>query len=238
MNMSENLSVGFTENHPVSLIPSETPPLGNQSDDVSMLIETASGKKVSVTNPQASDISIDDIAWALSRIPRFAGHTITEVPYNVAQHSIYVAELLESALNNKSEHADLPFHDLNSAGRSQLLLKALLHDAHEAYTGDIPSPIKKLPELRDTFHKIEQRLDAAIFAQFELDAVTPAEKFIIKHFDKLAQAIEGYQFMPSRGLAWKLPKPSLLLIQNFPAPLPPSQAYKKFLFHFEYLSSQ
>jgi hypothetical protein len=41
------------------------------------------------------DIVIEDIAWALSRMPRFSGHSIPYVPYSVAQHCIQVAEDLK-----------------------------------------------------------------------------------------------------------------------------------------------
>jgi 5'-deoxynucleotidase YfbR-like HD superfamily hydrolase len=39
---------------------------------------------------------LTDIAWSLSRQPRFAGHTITRLPYNVAHHSVFVSEIVQS----------------------------------------------------------------------------------------------------------------------------------------------
>lgn len=206
-----------------------------------MLIETVSGKLVNVTNPNPDDISINDIAWAISRLPRFAGHSITETAYNVAQHSVYVAELLEEILT-KSLHDELPY-DVRYAAVNivaignikEVLLKALLHDAHEAYTGDIPSPVKRIPELRETIKLIEMKLDHAIRTKVDLPELTDSERLIIKYCDRLAQAIEGYQFMPSRGLNWDLPKPSIKRLQSFPSPKPALQSFEDFLLHFDYL---
>lgn len=83
-------------------------------------IETLGGKKIDLLLPDHNEIDIDDIACALSHIPRFAGHTTTF--YSVAAHSINVAKLVP----NKYK------------------LQALLHDATEAYIGDMPTPFKAL----------------------------------------------------------------------------------------------
>jgi 5'-deoxynucleotidase YfbR-like HD superfamily hydrolase len=213
----------------------------SSDDDVGMLIETVSGLRINPTNPDSASIDIQDIGWALSRIPRFAGHTITRLPYNVAQHSVYVAELVEAIVNGTID-TDL-FHDSSSlpailVDDGTIYLKALLHDAHEAYTGDIPSPIKRIPELRETLKLIEGRLDHAIFTQFQLDETTEDEKRLIKYADRLAQAVESYQFMPSRGLDWNLPSTSLVMLQQFPAPAEPLESYKKFIEKFNYYSQQ
>ena len=216
----------------------------SESADVSRMIETVSGRLVNVSDPDPNTIVIEDIAWALSRLPRFAGHSITETAYNVAQHSVYVAELLAELLANPEEfqlsdelvEAVSYYNRLEIAPRNAILLKALLHDAHEAYTGDIPSPVKRIPELHSTFKVIEARLDEAIRTKFTLVEPTEHEKMFIKHCDKLAQSIEGYQFMPSRGLTWDLPRPDIKRLQRFPDPLPALQSYDGFLKHFDKLT--
>jgi hypothetical protein len=85
---------------------------------------------------------------------------------------------------------------------------------------------------------IEGRLDHAIFTQFQLDETTEDEKRLIKYADRLAQAVESYQFMPSRGLDWNLPSTSLVMLQQFPAPAEPLESYKKFIEKFNYYSQQ
>jgi hypothetical protein len=214
------------------------------SEDASMVIETVTGRLVNPTNPSVDSINLNDIAWALSRIPRFAGHSITEIPFNVAQHSIYVANLVEALVHGRLE-IEIPREVQRAVNEivlgeniAAVLKKAQLHDAHEAYIGDIPSPIKKIPELRETFKLIERRLDAAIFSHFGLQEMTAVEHTVIKFCDKIAQAIEGYQFMPSRGANWDLPQPTLTMLQKFPAPEIPLHSYVSFISHYEYLGQQ
>jgi len=83
-------------------------------------IITISGIKFDLLNPTPEQIKLIDIAHSLSMTNRFNGHT--QFPYSVAQHSLAVAEMV-----------DAPYK-----------LGALLHDAGEAYIGDIITPIKRL----------------------------------------------------------------------------------------------
>lgn len=86
-------------------------------------------------------INITDIAAALSRIPRFGGHSVHF--FSVAQHSCMVADRL----------------------RPGAKLAGLLHDASEAYLLDIPTPIKQhLPQ----YYTAERRMMAVIHAAFGL----------------------------------------------------------------------
>ncbi len=85
---------------------------------------TASGIRVDLVNPRAEDVSILDVAHALARICRYTGHCAEA--YSVAQHSCLVACELEG-------------QGYDAATCRQ----GLLHDAHEAYTGDMASPIKR-----------------------------------------------------------------------------------------------
>ena len=66
---------------------------------------------------------IEDIAHALAQINRYTGHAAR--PYSVAEHSMLVCDIVRA--KGLNAHA-------------QLL--ALLHDAHEAYCGDVASPTK------------------------------------------------------------------------------------------------
>lgn len=240
MNQLENLSSGLKSDHQNSVYPVKKPLTASQSGDVSACIETVSGRLVNPTNPLAENITLSDIAWATSRIPRFAGHTITEVPYNVAQHSVYVAELAAEMIINKSKIIEIEqsLIVIRSGNIIETLIKALLHDAHEAYTGDIPSPVKRIPELRETLKIIEMKLDHAIFSAFNLPELTDSERILIKYCDRLAQAIESYQFMPSRGLNWNLPAPTLVALQKFPQPKSPLLSYENFISHYNYLLEQ
>jgi uncharacterized protein len=130
-------------------------------------IQCASGKYFDFLNPAGSHICIEDIAHALSHINRFTGHT--RVPYSVAQHSYVVSCIV-------------PYKDA---------LAGLLHDAAEAYLGDVSSPLKQLlPE----YKVIEHRVHAAIFEHFGLDPELPAS---VKEADLIALATERRDLMPN-----------------------------------------
>lgn len=105
-------------------------------------IQTYSGKKFYALDPQPEDICIEDIAHALSRMCRYAGHCNRF--YSVAEHSILLADYLP----NKYK------------------LAALLHDASEAYLVDIPRPFK--PYLTN-YYDLEAKIMDAIYAKFDVD---------------------------------------------------------------------
>lgn len=83
--------------------------------------QTHSGKLFDIFNPRPEDICIEDIAHALSMQCRFNGHT--KQFYSVAEHSLNCARIA-ATLDNDPEAIWL----------------ALMHDAHEAYIGDLPGP--------------------------------------------------------------------------------------------------
>lgn len=191
-------------------------------------LETVTGKLVDVSNPDAATINIEDIAWGLSRMSRFCGQTVTAVPYNVAQHSLFVANEVEDMFNG------LGIAHENKKNRITLL--ALLHDAAEAYTGDLPSPVKHLPELHPIIKEIEDNLMNAIYKSIGIVVPTDEEEAIIKQADRIAQKIEAHAFMMSRGKHWtNLPEVSLERLQQFSQPMDSLSSYKMFMDKFNSL---
>jgi uncharacterized protein len=196
-----------------------------------MVLETVTGRLVDVENPLVEQIDIEDIAWGLSRIARFCGATITPIPYNVAQHSLLVAKKVEEDI----ERWGWSMAEANGAG-FETILKALLHDASEVYTGDVPSPVKKIPSLHPVFKELEHKLMEKIYEKYKLSPNSSFEDMLIKNADKWAQKVEAHAFMPSRGSHWEgMPEVTLEELQSFEEPLPALQSYKMFKSRFEEL---
>lgn len=111
-------------------------------------IEVASGKLLDLANPSADTIELEDIAQALSQTARFGGHL--KRFYSVAEHSIFVAQLVKAR-----------------QGTPEQVLAALFHDAHEAYLGDLPTPLKTLiRDDSDVIDRAARALDLAIATKF------------------------------------------------------------------------
>lgn len=149
-------------------------------------MEAYSGRQVDLLMPCPSQISIDDIAHHLSQINRFNG--ATSRPYSVAQHSIYVSMLVPD----------------------EIALFGLLHDAHEAYLGDLNTPLKNaLCDNRISL--ISKRMDLAICAALGLRMPTDEECSVIKRADMQAMADEKEFLKPYSKSLWSeygLPPPA------------------------------
>ena len=142
-------------------------------------IETASGRRFRPLDPTEGEISILDIAHALSNQCRFSGHT--RVHYSVAEHSVRVRNLLASL----------------GASR-EVQLWGLLHDASEAYLVDIPSPLKHT-EAFAAYRVAERALQIAVCVAFNLPTEEPE---IVRMADGVLLATEARDLMPYRPEHW------------------------------------
>jgi len=106
-------------------------------------IETSKGSYVDVINIDPDMVSLEDVATSLSKICRFNGHLPSH--YSVAEHSIWVANWLR-----------------DQGCSPQVVLTGLLHDACEAYVGDMMRPLKRLPEMVAVFKPIEENAMSAV----------------------------------------------------------------------------
>lgn len=178
-------------------------------------ILTYSGRYFDFLNPELNDYNIRDIAHALSNVCRFAGHT--REFYSVAQHSVLVSRV---ALSQATHVSEIP--NVGIAG--------LLHDATEAYLGDITRPLKQL--LPD-YKVIERRVEAALFAAFLVPNPLPK---IVKHADLVMLATEQRDLMPPHDDEWTLIKG----IEPMPEvinPWHPEKAEREFLLRWKELGA-
>jgi 5'-deoxynucleotidase YfbR-like HD superfamily hydrolase len=126
-----------------------------------------SGALVDLANFTTDMVNMKDIAEGLSRLPRFNGQTIR--PYSVAEHSLMVYQIV------------------NAMGFGpEVCMQALMHDATEAFTGDIPAPFKFLvPDIEEA----EERLWGVIA---DATGINPHMHPVIKDADWIALYVEAY----------------------------------------------
>ena len=153
--------------------------------------------------PAASDFTIEDIAHGLGNICRYSGQCRRF--YSVAEHSVLVSETAEG-----------------------FEFEALLHDAAEAFLGDITRPLKQmLPE----YKKIEADVERAILERFGVVGPLPAQ---VKQADLRVLAAEQKQIMPEGTDGWvrgRKVSPAPVVVRH----LPPEEATRIFLDRFKAL---
>jgi hypothetical protein len=162
-------------------------------------------------SPSVESICVTDVAHHLSQICRFTG--ATRAFYSVAQHSVEVSLVVPS----------------------RLALAGLLHDAAEAYLGDVAGPLKHTREFGH-YRDAERRLLAVV-----LEALVPGRVWlmedctsdVVRDADRMVLAAEARDLMaPSQARWGDLPTPLARKI----VPMPPAVAEGAFLARFKELT--
>jgi hypothetical protein len=135
-------------------------------------MQTFTGLAFYPMDPRVEDIRIQDIAHSLGMICRYGGHV--KRFYSVAEHCVLMSQAVAP------ENA----------------LWALLHDATEAYVGDMVRPLKhQLPE----YMAAEDRIMGLIATRFGLTGSMPAE---VKEADNRILLNERAALLGPRPQAW------------------------------------
>lgn len=149
------------------------------------IIRTISGKQFSLLEPTPEMVDIRDITAGLAHKGHFSG--LTPFFFSIAQHSVMVCDEFSSA---------------NPSADPRLKLLALLHDAAEAYLGDIIKPLKvRLPE----FALWEENIQKAICARYEMDF---SSMHLVKSSDIFIQEVEFNAFYRGGRLKYLTPEQS------------------------------
>ena len=135
-------------------------------------ILTHSGKHLDLLKPDADMVDPRDISHALAHLCRFNGHT--REFYSVAQHCCIVAELVPE----------------------EYKLAALLHDAPEAYLGDMTRPLKQWISAYEHF---EDCIWWRICDRFGIAPELPA---CVHKANLIALATERRDLMPPDPAIW------------------------------------
>jgi len=157
---------------------------------------TSSGVDYQPARMNPSDVRIEDVAHALSLICRFNGHC--QVHYSVAQHSLLVTRILDGL-----------------GAPREAMLCGLMHDAHEAYVGDVPTPIKAL--LGAAWAEVEHQAEVAVLAAFGLERAMTDWRELIRHADRIALATERRDLMRF-DVECNRPWPMLTGVEPHPLP--------------------
>lgn len=140
-------------------------------------MQTFMGLQFFRQRPRIESVHIEDIAHALSMVCRFGGHC--RYFYSVGEHSVHVSYLVART------HA----------------LWGLLHDAHEAYGGDILKPYKTGEQ-----RAAEALIQRSVCKKFGLPLTMPAE---VAFADLRMLATEKLALMKPEPCPWmKLPAPA------------------------------
>lgn len=144
-------------------------------------IQTWSGHSFNIGNPSDDEnrIYLADIVFGLDQINRFNGATASGT-ISVLEHSLLVSNLVDWQAR--------PY--------------ALLHDAHEAYIGDITTPVALALKAKDHLDALKLALDGLIWQAFGLEPPDHDVRRQVREADRLALWIERKTLMqpgPDRG---------------------------------------
>jgi len=183
-------------------------------------LNTWSGISFHLLTPSPEEVLLEDIAHHLAFQRRSVGAIIRD--YSIAQHSLLVCVLVIKELIRQGSYT--------TAEINYIAMQALLHDAEEYVTGDVPKPLKTL--IAPILDPIAKEIKRIIGIKLGYDLINmPPE---IKHADNIAMATEKAQLYKPSKVKWhKLPKPDTNIIP----PMTSLEAEAAFLKRFHELAS-
>jgi hypothetical protein len=173
-----------------------------------------SGRVVRPLRLRPEDVTLADVARSLSQLCRFTG--MTRVFYSVAEHSVHVCNWLEGF-------------------GADVQLAGLLHDATEAYMGDMAGPTKKFTPLGGLYKLHEDAIKPAIEGAFGLGNGLIGSA-AVKTADVAFSLAEGRALMPPHPWHEGADPELVALVER--SCWPPEQARSVFLETFNRIAYQ
>lgn len=170
-------------------------------------IQTAGGGRFDLEAPRAADVALADVAHALSNLCRFNGHCRSF--YSVAQHSVLVADAL------------FRFKD------REVARAGLLHDAAEAYLGDVARPLKRI--VGSVYERLEREVLARVYEALELPWPDDGVWALVKREDVRALMTERRDLLPPPPAPWFEDEAGIEPWEKPIVPLAPADARDRFL---------
>lgn len=148
-------------------------------------IQLSSGRPFDLDAPKPEQVRLCEIAHSLSNTQRWTGHALS--PFSVADHTIMTVNIA----------------DVLSGGDLAVKRAAFAHDLHEAYTGDVSSPLKALIQARapGLWASIVDPIQAAIEDALEIER-DPEIDAVVRLADEMALAEERVHNLAPSDREW------------------------------------
>jgi hypothetical protein len=146
------------------------------------------GRFFNLRLPDPNDVFIEDVVHSLSNLCRFNGHTSPF--FSVAQHSVDCAALSIIIDEENAKAAGEPIRE----DWKDRAWACLMHDAHEAYIGDVSSPMKIA--LGEAFRTFEFPIHEAVMQALKADELLKTHKIHVKFID--------YKMLWSDAVRWEM----------------------------------
>jgi hypothetical protein len=141
---------------------------------------------IDLADPHPDDVDLDAVHARLAVIRRFSGDPKA---LTVSAHSRVVSALARAA-----------------GASDEVIRWCLCHDMHEAFTGDIPAPVKRyLSEYTPALTKLETALDVAICGAMGIPVPSDEVRLRVRFFDKLSETMEWVHILERPEAAWNVP---------------------------------
>lgn len=147
------------------------------------MVNIRDNKYMDYLNPKPDDIDLKDIAHGLSQMCRYTSRTSHF--WSVAQHSLLVASLMDKPEDK---------------------IHALLHDAPEAYIGDINSVLKNIIQEKFDIKSLEKNILACIYSKLNIGLPDADTYKRVKDADIVALMVEGTSLINLKAVdEWNIP---------------------------------